>query len=205
VIPSWVGALPPWLVLGILLGVASSVGVAGLFFMADRYFTARPHDERHSTVDERRRVEIRGYLSGIDERFVENHQLSGETVDFYLPDRGVAITFDPRIYYEIDRTDVYPVLLEHELPGIHIGGRLPFETPETPDRTLQERPEREVETAFAQLGVPADASADEVKDAYRRRVKQVHPDHGGDEQAFKQVQEAYTTAKEYASERTASS
>lgn len=203
-IPSWVDALPPWLVLGILLGVASSVGVAGLFFMADRYFTARPHDERQGSVDERRRVEIRGYLTGIGERFVENHTLAGETVDFYLPDRDVAITFDPRVYYEVERTDTHSVLLEHELPGVHIGGRLPFETPEPPSDTGVEGPDREVETALAQLGVSADASADEIKDAYRRRVKQVHPDHGGDEQAFKRVQEAYTTAKEYAGERAAS-
>jgi len=37
-----------------------------------------------------------------------------------------------------------------------------------------------------------------VKSAYRDRVKQVHPDHGGDEADFKRVREAYTLAKQHA-------
>jgi len=43
------------------------------------------------------------------------------------------------------------------------------------------------------LGVDADASQSEVKTAYRDRVKETHPDSGGDEEEFKRVNRAYET------------
>jgi hypothetical protein len=49
--------------------------------------------------------------------------------------------------------------------------------------------------AYDALGLDADGDADEaaVKRAYRDRVKEVHPDRGGDEDAFKRVNRAYET------------
>ncbi len=45
------------------------------------------------------------------------------------------------------------------------------------------------------LGVPSNASAEELHDAYRRLVKQHHPDHNGGSpeatQRFQEIQEAY--------------
>lgn len=42
------------------------------------------------------------------------------------------------------------------------------------------------------LGVPRDASRDEIKAAYRDRLKDVHPDHdNGSQEAFKRVKDAY--------------
>jgi molecular chaperone DnaJ len=42
------------------------------------------------------------------------------------------------------------------------------------------------------LGLSPSASAEEIRDAYRQRAKEVHPDHsGGDCRAFIDVQEAY--------------
>jgi curved DNA-binding protein CbpA len=41
------------------------------------------------------------------------------------------------------------------------------------------------------LGVPATATEEEVKAAYRRLVKVHHPDVGGNEERFKQLGEAY--------------
>ncbi|QZX99931.1 J domain-containing protein [Halobaculum rubrum] len=46
------------------------------------------------------------------------------------------------------------------------------------------------------LGVDADASQSELKAAYRDRVKETHPDSGGDEAEFKRVNSAYETLKD---------
>lgn len=46
--------------------------------------------------------------------------------------------------------------------------------------------------AYAILGLAPDAEEEEIKKAYRDRVKEVHPDtKGGDEEAFKRVTAAY--------------
>jgi hypothetical protein len=45
--------------------------------------------------------------------------------------------------------------------------------------------------ALRTLGLDGDATDDEVRHAYRERVKEVHPDRGGDEESFKRVTRAY--------------
>ncbi|MEX0617073.1 MAG: DnaJ domain-containing protein [Candidatus Woykebacteria bacterium] len=44
---------------------------------------------------------------------------------------------------------------------------------------------------YKRLGIPRDADASQVRSAYRREAKKVHPDLGGDAENFKKVQEAY--------------
>src|SRR5690242_2711334 len=47
------------------------------------------------------------------------------------------------------------------------------------------------------LGVPKNASADEIKKAFRRLAVQHHPDkEGGDETKFKEINEAYEVLKD---------
>lgn len=202
-----VASLPAWLVWGVALGVLGSLGAAGVFLVGTRAFPeqSRDRDDRASG-DSRRRREIREYLTTIDERFVEDHPVEGQEVVFYLPERDVAITFDPRAFYRIDRTATHAVLVEHEMPGVNLGYRLPFETPTIDPEPEAGEPDEAGgaagrtdprEAAFAVLGLPSGADTDEVRAAYRRRIKEAHPDHGGDETEFRRVREAYTTAKQH--------
>jgi len=48
-----------------------------------------------------------------------------------------------------------------------------------------------VASAFEVLGVDLDAGPEAVEAAYRRRVKETHPDHGGSAEAFRRVRRAY--------------
>lgn len=50
--------------------------------------------------------------------------------------------------------------------------------------------------AYRVLGVDPDADPATVRRAYRERVKEVHPDRGGDEATFKRVSRAYERLRE---------
>jgi hypothetical protein len=195
VLPEWLFLLPPWLLAGVVLGSMASCCVAVVFIVGDRLFpTAQAAESRQIDGTTRRRGEIRQYLVDIDERFREDYTLYGETVAFYLPERDVAITFDAKAYFRLEEAGTYTVLCEHEMPGRGLGRRLPFEVPALdPDPVVRDP----VTTAFAELDLSPEASPDEVKSAYRAKLKQVHPDHGGDREAFQRVQEAYATARDH--------
>ena len=44
---------------------------------------------------------------------------------------------------------------------------------------------------YAILGVSRDADQSEIKKAYRKKARELHPDYGGDEEAFKELSVAY--------------
>jgi len=193
-----IAELPEWLLLGLGLAAASSLLIALAFVAGQRAFPRLEDDSGGSPEHEgaeRRLAEIRHYLEAIDERFVEGTTVEGHDVEFYLPERDVAVTFNARVFFRLRATDTDPVLVEHELPGGHLGSRLPFETPEI---ATESDADAGVATAFAALGLPASADVSEVRRAYRRRVKEVHPDQGGDEDEFRRIREAYDTAREHA-------
>lgn len=50
--------------------------------------------------------------------------------------------------------------------------------------------------AYDALDVERGASQESIKSAYREKVKEVHPDSGGDEEAFKRVNRAYEALRE---------
>jgi len=201
VLPEWVQLLPPWLLAGVATGAVGVVFVAGLFLAGDRLFPTPPID-RGPRIDgtDRRRAEIGGYLDSIGERYVEDASVDGHTVAFHLPERGVVITFDPQAFFDIEAGETRAILCEHEMPAHQLGRRFPFRTPDDGrDRGASRGggPTR-IGAAFDRLGLPPTADVDEVTAAYRRRVKDVHPDHGGDSESFKRLQDAYATAKEHA-------
>ncbi|MFB6244486.1 MAG: J domain-containing protein [Halobaculum sp.] len=50
--------------------------------------------------------------------------------------------------------------------------------------------------AYDTLGLDWGASQDAIKRAYRERVKEVHPDRGGDREQFKRVNRAYESLRD---------
>ena len=48
-----------------------------------------------------------------------------------------------------------------------------------------------VDSPFEALLIDPDADEDEIEEAYRRRVKETHPDHGGSAEEFQMVRDAY--------------
>lgn len=205
-IGEWLAALPGWLVWGVAAGVVASAGVASVFLAANRLFPDPP--ARTGGPDQgslRRKAEIRDYLRRIGERFVEDADVDGTRVAFYLPERDVALTFDVHAYFAIrDDEDglTHVILCEHEMPGRHLGRRLPFEVP---DVHLDPEPATApVTAAFDTLGLPASADEESVERAYRAKVKETHPDQGGSREAFSEVREAYATALDHAEESSGS-
>ena len=49
---------------------------------------------------------------------------------------------------------------------------------------------------YSILGVPKDASDKDLKSAYKKASMKHHPDRGGSEETFKQINEAYSTLKD---------
>ena len=225
--------VPDWFLLGLLLGAAFTVIVATAFLVGELLVddSTTGSDGDHVDGERLRNERIRRYLEAIDERYVEGHGIEGHDVAFFLPDRGVAVTFDPRAFFALADTDVRAILCEDEMPAEHLGSRLPFETPSSglqsersskirserfsgvgAERSSETRSERFAaghpgsssgvpsapEWAFRELGVSPTVETQRIRSAYRKRVKDVHPDHGGDEEAFMRLQEAYLRAKEHA-------
>ena len=213
------GIVPPWVLVGTVLGLGASVVVAMLFVLGNRISPTPPVGGTNGSGyagggtagDARRSREIRAYLTAIGERFQEDHEVAGVQVPFYLPERRVALTFNAREYFTLEREGVFTILCEHEMPGRGLGRRLPFEVnePEWHERETAGRrtgrrfgddlrSQRAVEEAFGILDLPSSASEEDVRKAYRERVKEAHPDQGGDEEDFRRLQDAYATARSHA-------
>lgn len=201
-LPSVFEEIPPTVLTGLLLGALFALFAAGLFVLGERLFPTETvtgqstANQSTPSSEDRRRVEIREYLTAIDERYAEGYPIAGHSVAFYLPERDVAVTFDAQAFFRIQTvSETAVVLCEHEMPGSHLGDRLPFDVPDVEmEPTDYEDP---IQDAYEALGLPESASNDEITAAYRERVKEVHPDHGGDKESFRQVQEAYATVKEH--------
>ena len=82
-------------------------------------------------------------------------------------------------------------------------GQPPFsrEPDAAPRAALPPRADQAAVSVWQVLGVAANASAEELKRAYRRRALETHPDHGGDVETFRAVQAAYERAIERSAKR----
>ncbi|MEF8757237.1 MAG: J domain-containing protein [Halobacteriales archaeon] len=187
-----------WLVAGLLLGGALSLVVGAAFVAGARLFPDEtPRNDQRTRGEARRRAEIRGYLDAIGEGYAEDRSVADTPVAFYLPQRDVAITFDVGAYFRLERTETVAILYEHEMPVHHLAARLPFDVPDVAPSPANASNES-VRAAFHALDLPVGVDRDRIEAAYRDRIKDTHPDHGGDEAEFRQVREAYAIAKEHA-------
>src|SRR5579884_3925506 len=66
-----------------------------------------------------------------------------------------------------------------------------FVTPEQINAAVQVRAAKSNRAEYALLDIEPGATKREVKNAYRRKARKLHPDVGGDAEAFKQMYAAY--------------
>jgi len=235
-------SVPDWLFLGLAYTAGAATLAITAFALTGWEFPDNPLAGTRfggRVGSPRRRGNVRRYLDAIGERYVEDEVVADVRVEFYLPDRDVAITLSQRAADHLRQSSTYVVYCEPRLRVDQLGDRLPFETPTVErgrgpgggrrapggargrtaagratgsrsgrrssrqGRTARAGGSRQqtkarVSRAFRTLGVSRDASVEEVKSAYREKVKDVHPDHGGSEEAFSRVQDAYATAKQHA-------
>lgn len=85
------------------------------------------------------------------------------------------------IIFFLSATGIWPVIMRglRELRG---------EAPESP---LPRASQSDMELSFRLLGLSPSATLDEVERAFRSKAKIHHPDHGGDLDTMKALNEAY--------------
>ena len=89
----------------------------------------------------------------------------------------------------LSATGLWPKVIRglRELRGEHFDDEVP--------RASSGPNPSETDIFFRLLGLSPSASWDEIERAYRRKAKVHHPDHGGDEDAMRTLNEAYAQIK----------
>jgi hypothetical protein len=170
------------LLLGLLL-----TGAIGVVFLLGirRYPDAARTTRTGPSVTDRRRRALARHLRDAGETVQTEVTVAGVPVAVYLPARDVALVFAPGAYFALRETATQVIR-----PAA-IVRRLPFLTPPRAATAISP----DLSEAFAILGVSADADAATLRAAYRQRVKDCHPDQGGDPAEFARVRRAYERAR----------
>ncbi len=94
-------------------------------------------------------------------------------------------------------TGLWPVVIRgiRELRGEHIDDRAYHSHSHSQQRTNATPPARDYELCYKMLGISPSASWDDVERAYRKKAKLHHPDHGGDEDTMRALNDAYAQLK----------
>ncbi len=67
--------------------------------------------------------------------------------------------------------------------------------PEMEDNSARPAPKADLEVSCKMLGLSPSAKWDEIEKAYRSKAKIHHPDHGGDQDAMRALNEAFALLK----------
>lgn len=85
-------------------------------------------------------------------------------------------------------TGLWPAVIR----GIRqLRGEEPVDTASSPKRSREE-----VELCYRMLGLTPSATWKEIETAYRKKAQRHHPDHGGDPDTMRALNEAYTYLKQ---------
>ena len=124
------------------------------------------------------------------------------TLELEEEETGVALEEEEECPLEcpLEEEEECPPLQDQELPG---GGDEEAWAPPHTEEAFEEPDQREAHQASLILHLnladltshPAEKWSDVLSDFYKKRVKIVHPDKGGDEAGFRQVKNAYKCLK----------
>ena len=187
--PLVLATVPAWLSTGLLMGAILTLIIGVVFILGIWRYPDRVHPTTSGvSVTDRRRHTLVQYLRDAGETVHTEVTVGDVPVAVYLPARDVAFVFAPGAYFALRETSTQVILCELEARPAAIAQQLPFiDAPRRVDPELSE--------ALAILGVPHDADEATVRAAYRSRVKDCHPDRGGDPAEFAQVRRAYERAQ----------
>ena len=94
-------------------------------------------------------------------------------------------------------TGLWPVVIRgiRELRGEHVDDGPYQNQHHYGQQNTASTPSRDHELCYKMLGISPSAPWEEIEKAYRRKAKLHHPDHGGDEDAMRALNEAYAQLK----------